>query len=380
MTEREALIALNMVNGIGSIKLNNLIGRFKIASGVFNSGEKELLAVDGIGKEIAGGILNFKRVSLEKEMRRAGEMGIEIITLYDDKYPGILKTIYDPPPVLYTAGDIFNEEIFTVGMVGTRDLTEYGVSAVHKLIHEMAFSGIRFGVISGMARGIDTEAHKAALRYGVYTAAVLGFGLGRIFPFEKNHTARKIKEQGALISEFPLEMQGSKQSFPRRNRIISGLSNGVIVIEAGEKSGTLITADCALEQGREVFAVPGSILKPKSKGANRLIAQGAKLIQDINDVIEEFEGGRGFIRNKTQKQQPEKPAEIEIDISGLSQEEKKIVHVLKKGEKHIDIIALETEIDIIKLSSVLTLMELKGVISQLKGKKFGIFPGAAGAA
>jgi len=370
-----------MVNGIGSVKLNRLIGRFKIASKIFKAEKKELLAVDGIGREIAGGIAEFDESRLKKETAACGEMGVRIVTLYDDEYPGILKTIYDPPPVLYMAGIPFPKNRLNIAMVGTRQMTDYGVAVTRKLVAEMAGSKIPFGVISGMARGVDTEAHKNAVSNGIYTAAVLGFGMKSIFPFERHHAAGIISKHGTLISEFPLDAAGSKQSFPRRNRIISGLSNGVIVIEAGEKSGTLITADCALEQGREVFAVPGNIVTLKSRGANRLIAQGAKPVQSISDIIEEFEKEIAEIKEcGEEKPSCEKKKQEKMHAAGikelppLSGEEKKIYETLKNGEMHIDTLALESGFDIIKLSSVLTIMELKGIVLQLKGKKFEIIP------
>ena len=362
MDEKTALVALNMIDGIGSVKLNRLIGKFKNARSVFSAEFSALRDTEGIGPALAQGIINFDFKLAEKEIYEAGKKNINIITVFDEGYPDILKNIYDPPPVLYIAGKNIPPAVLNIGIVGTRVPTDYGANSLIKIIREMARSRVTFNVISGLARGIDTVAHIESLKQGLFTAAVLGFGINRLWPFEKNPLVKGIYNKGSIISEFPLNTLGLKQNFPRRNRVISGLSDGVLIIEAAERSGALITADCALEQGREVFALPGSIFSEKSKGTNNLISQGAKILRSAEDIIEEF----GFKKNK------KAPAEIKPDETekSLSADEKNVYRVLTEEKKHIDNISIESNMDITKLNSILTFLELKGIVKQLSGKNF----------
>jgi DNA processing protein len=363
MDEREALVALNMVSGIGSVKLNRLIGRFKGAGAVFSSAYGELITVEGIGAEIAEAIKRFDAAALDRELGEVKRKGIEIITIHSDNYPVLLKQIYDPPPVLYKYGADLPEADMNIGIVGTRVATDYGEAAVQKLITGMKNSGFAFNIISGMARGIDSVAHYEAFKNGLYSAAVLGFGLNRIYPFDRHYLARDIITNGCLLSEFPLNMLGLKQNFPRRNRVISGLSNGCVIIEAGERSGALITADSALEQGREVFAVPGSIFSDKSAGTNNLLKQGAKAVTNVKDIIEEFVvRGKDLLFTDT-----EQAREIP---ENMSDDEQKIYETLGFEKKHIDNISIESNIDTVKLNSIMTVMEIKGLVKQLSGKNF----------
>lgn len=361
MEEREALIALNMIDGVGSVKSNRLIGRFKSAAAVFCAGHRDLVYTEGIGPEIAGAIKNFDFSLLEKELCEIKEKNIEILCVTDEKYPALLREIYDPPPILYKYGQDVPEADLTIGIVGTRLASDYGEEAVQMLVRGMKQSGMRFNVISGMARGIDSVAHYEASQSGIFNAAVLGFGMNVIWPFERHYVAKEIIKCGCLLSEFPLGAIGLKQNFPRRNRVISGMSDGCVIIEAPKRSGALITADCALEQGREVFAVPGSIFSDKSGGANNLIKQGAKAVTCINDIIEEFA--------------PRRQAELFLDEppktpENMTDDEKKIFAVLGAEKKHIDNISIESNIDTVKLNSVMTMMELKGFVKQLSGKNF----------
>jgi DNA processing protein len=362
MDERKALIALNMIPGIGSIKLNRLIGKFKSVPQIFSAEVQSLCSVEGIGRELAKSIMYFNSKLVEKEILEAQSKGIRIVTIKEEGYPEILKTIYDPPPVLYMAGKEIENADINVGIVGTRDSTEYGIMTTQKIVDGMKQSGISFSVISGMARGIDSVSHTRAAEKGIYTAAVLGFGLNRIFPFERNAMARTVLKTGTLISEFPLNMLGLKQNFPRRNRVISGLSDCVLVIEAGERSGTLITADCALEQGREVFAVPGSIFSVKSKGANNLIKQGAYPVTEVIDIIHRF--------GLETKSEVKKVNRAPIEKPVMNKEENMVYSILSSEKKQIDVISTEIGMEIKNLSKVLTFMEIKGIVRQLNGKNF----------
>lgn len=364
MNEREALIALNMLSNVGSIKLNRLISRFGNAAAVFSANEQQLKDVDGIGDEIGNAIRKFDPASLDMEISAAARLNVRIVTLLDAEYPEKLKNIYDPPPVLYMAGRPFQQEEISIGVVGTRLPTDYGCAATARIIKEMGLSEVRFSVISGMARGIDSVAHVESIKNNLYTAAVLGFGLKRITPLDRYQLARGIAEKGTLITEFPLEAQGLKQNFPRRNRVISGLSDGVIVMEAAEKSGALITSDQAMEQGREVFALPGSIFSEKSAGTHALIKQGARMITGVNDIIEEFRLLRGRLDVRVEG---EHRAAI---MEKMEPQERKIMEILGSEKKHVDNIAVESNIDVIRLNPILTVLELKGFVRQLGGKNF----------
>ncbi len=364
MDSRTALIALNMVPGIGSVKLNRLIGAFGSPEDVFKACAEDLARVEGIGTEIIRHIINFPDIfNIDKELKECEEKSIKIITIYDDAYPVLLKKIFDPPPVLYTAGafERWPDHSMNLGIVGTRMASDYGERALKKIIEEIRASKLRFNTVSGMARGIDVIAHMESLKCGIYTAAVLGFGLNKLYPFDKHYIAGHIIKNGCLVSEFPLNMLPLKQNFPRRNRVISGLSDAVLVVEAGERSGALITSDYALEQGRDVFAVPGSIFADKCMGTNWLIKQGAKPVTSFFDIAEEYEllGKPGH-----------KQMELKLTLPDMNENERKIYDILTFEKKHIDNIAIESNIEVIKLGATLTIMEMKGAVKQLSGKNF----------
>lgn len=364
MDTRTAVIALNMVPGIGSVKLNRLIGRFGEPENIFQASAAQLAQVEGIGTEIIRYIAYFNDFfSVENEIKQCAEKNIRIITVFDDDYPKHIRNIFDPPPVLYCAGayDKWPENSFNIGIVGTRLATEYGERALKKILNEMKLTKLTFAVVSGMARGIDTIAHLEAVKENIYTAAVLGFGLNFIWPFEKHYVAQHIIKNGVLISEFPLDMMPLKQNFPRRNRVISGLSDGILVVEAGERSGALITSNYALEQGRDVFAVPGSIFSDKSMGPNNLIKQGAKSVTSIYDITEEYQ----LLAKPRSRSMQQEMTLLNLDIN-----EQKVFDSLNFEKKHIDNIAIESNMEIIQLSPLLTIMEMKGVVKQLSGKNF----------
>jgi DNA processing protein len=334
MDERTALIALNMVPGLGSVRIKRLIAYCGSAENVFSAGAAELKAVEGIGAEISRSILYFNDFySVDGELENAAKKNVTIFTINDALYPANLKKIYDPPTVLYAAGGIekWPPEAFNLGIVGTRVSSDYGWQAVNKILDGARSSGLVFNIVSGMARGIDTLAHVEASARFIFTTAVLGFGLDYIWPFFKNYPAGKILPYGTLLSEFPMKTPPFKQNFPRRNRVISGISDALLVVEAGEKSGALITADCALEQGRDVYAIPGSILSPRSEGTNWLIKQGAKPVTSIYDIIEDFNvSGVKTPRPATTLKPPPEMDEVE----------RKIYEVLGFEKKHIDNIAI----------------------------------------
>ncbi len=362
MDTRSALIALNMIQGLGSVRVNRLLGRYADPAEIFEAPQNELMQVEGLGGMIAERITRFDPALLERELDDAASKKVKIVTVMDDDYPALLKRIYDPPPVLYAAGcfDSMPGDALRVGIVGTRQATDYGERALKLLIEQMRDTHLPFMVVSGMARGIDTIAHMESLNLGFYNIAVLGFGFNHIWPFTGHYIAQHLIKNGALLSEFPLNTIPLKQNFPQRNRVISGLSDAVIIVEAAKRSGALITADCALEQGREVFAVPGPIYAEQSIGTNNLIKMGAKPVCSIYDLIEEFE----FVG---EAKRPEPGA---APMMELTDDEKKVYAFLSSEKKHIDNIAIESNMDVIKLSCVLTVLELKGAVKQLGGKCF----------
>ncbi len=281
------LIMLNMVPDVGCVKLRLLLEQFKSPAGIFSSSVSELKSVKGIGQHTARAIKNaYSDYDIEKEIALIKKFGVSVTTLFDDDYPLNLMNIYDPPILLYTKGALKVNDEFAVAIVGSRICTYYGMNMAEKMASELACCGLT--VVSGLARGIDTAAHKGALKSKGRTVAVLGNGLSSVYPPENKVLSEQIILNGALISEFPMETPPYKHNFPRRNRVISGLSKAVLVVEAAKKSGALITADFALEQGRDVFAVPGMAGRPLSAGTNSLIKQGAKLIDTANDILEEL--------------------------------------------------------------------------------------------
>lgn len=287
MNDVERLVILNMVEDMGSVRTRALLRDFGSFSRVFQAKEDEFAKVKEIGQKRAPKIIQgIKDVDIRKELKLIKRHRVRVMTFLDDDYPKNLKNIYDPPVVLYIKGEILPQDDIAVAIVGSRLASFYGIQSAERLGFELGSRGIT--IVSGLARGIDSSAHKGALKANGRTLAVLGSGLGNIYPEEHRGLAEKISESGAVISEFPMMTIPEKGNFPKRNRVISGLSMGVVVVEAAERSGALITSDCALEQGREVFAVPGKVDSVTSKGTNKLIKQGAKLVGAADDILEEL--------------------------------------------------------------------------------------------
>ena len=288
MNDLKYWIWLSRIENIGSIKLQKLLEKFKTPVNIWNASLNELTKIDGIGEKNADQILNEKyRTNLDKYEKYMKDNKIELIHIFDKYYPEKLKKIYDKPIVLFVKG---NKEIlnnFSLAIIGCREYSKYGEMCAKKITEQITKKNII--TVSGLARGIDSIGHRETLKNNGKTIAVIGSGIDCIYPKENIELANEIiKNGGAIVSEYIVGTQASKMNFPARNRIISGLSNGVVVIEAKKKSGTMITVDFALEQGKEVFAIPGSIFSPNSEGTNELIKQGAKLVLNINDILEEF--------------------------------------------------------------------------------------------
>jgi DNA processing protein len=374
MTDREAYIILNLISGIGPARVKALCTQFGSVSGILKASTGDLKSVQGIGHTLAEAISSWKTdTDYESEMKLAERGGVEIISLADDGYPAALKEVHDAPLCLYVRGQMPSDSDFILGVVGSRRITNYGRSMSEHLSRAAAYAG--WTVVSGLAYGTDAVAHKTVVDAGGRTIAVLGGGLARIFPQDHIPLAKSIIESGgAVISEFPMEFAPNRRSFPMRNRIISGLSKGVLVIEAGTTSGALITAKFALDQGRIVFAVPGQADNPQARGCNSLIKQGAKLTENFDDIIEEFEFLPEFNRSGKHKfvDDEEVTHELEEPALKLTEDEGRITDLLKNGDASADSLVAETGIGAGQLLSLLMKMEMKKLISQLPGKRFSL--------
>lgn len=363
MTEIEELIQISMVKGLGSVTYKSLIERFGTSKSILSASNSSLQQVNGVGPKLSENIINAsKNNNAEKELELAEKNNIKIIPYYSDDYPRSLKEIYDPPVLLYVKGDIVEADVLGIAVVGSRGSTYYGRLQAERLSGSL--SQIGFTIVSGLARGVDSAAHKAALKAKGRTIAVLGSGLGNIYPRENKALAEKIIENGAIISELPILTPPDNRNFPPRNRIISGLSLGVLVVEAALKSGSLITAKWALEHGKEVFAVPGPIDSAYSKGTHKLIKEGAKLVECTDDIIEELGPLAESLetRNGVEVQ--------DLRSLRLNGQEAKVFTVLSNFPMGIDEIITATKLPASVVASTLMILEIKKAVKQLSGKRF----------
>lgn len=360
MNEREAYIALNMIKGIGPVGVRAMIARLGSAAAVFNASPEKLETADGSGRAMVDLILAQRcAVDPAAEMERAAALGAHIVTPVDADYPKELARIHDPPLALYVRGNILPGDRRAIALVGSRHTTLYGRETAESLAYQLAHAG--FTVVSGLARGIDTSAHRGALKAGGRTLAVLGGGIDSIYPPENEVLAGEIAEAGAILSEFPIGRRPDKTTFPIRNRIVSGLSMGVVVVEAGLTSGALITANQALEQGRTVFAVPGRIDSPSSRGSHRLIRNGARLVEGVEDILQEFD----FLIPRTGAATAEGGTDL---MMPMTEDEQKIARCLDDGEKSVDELIRATGIGADRLGAVLLGLEMKRVIRLQPGR------------
>jgi len=360
MTGQEAYIALNMMEDIGPVGVRSLIEILGSPQEIFTADREKMMEAHGVGTAAVDRIIEQRRnLCPADEMQRAAGLGVEIVTPADERYPKSLAKIHDPPLALYVKGDLLPADRHAVGVVGSRHATVYGRETAESLAYQLAHAG--FTVVSGLARGIDTAAHKGALKArGGRTLAVLGGGIDEIYPPENFALAEQISKNGAVISEFPIGKKPDKTTFPVRNRIISGLSSGVVVVEAGLTSGALITANQALEQGRSVFAVPGRIDSPASKGAHTLIKNGARLVESVDDILQEFE----FLIPRP-KHEECRTGEM---FPPLDENEKKIVLALEEGELSVDEIIRQTGIGANLIGAILLGLEMKRMIKLQPGR------------
>ncbi len=356
-------IGLKAVPGIGNVAFRRLLERFDTPEAALKAPLSSLAGFKGITPAVIDGIKNggWQRFA-EEECRRLETSAARLVTYISHDYPKSLFEIPDPPPFLYIKGELRSHEL-AIAIVGSRRATSYGLMTTGKMAESLASHGVC--VVSGMARGVDTAAHKGALQTGGRSIGVLGCGVDKIYPPENRSLFEEMANRGCLVSEFPLGTLPLAENFPRRNRIISGLSRGVLVVEAAEKSGSLITAQYALEHGRDVYAVPGNISFATSRGCNRLIKQGAKLVDCVEDILEDLPGGELAALDTPLFQSLPR-------TFALTPKEAAIYELLARSPLHIDDIISQTELTAGEVSSMLLHLELKGAVTPLPGTHYSI--------
>ncbi len=355
MNEKAFWIGFNQVRGIGPVRLAALLDKFGSLEAAWYAPIHELQYA-GLDRRSLENLLSARQqLDLTAEWQRVERSKFRVLTWADEDYPVALLGVDAPPPVLYVDGTLDERDAWAIALVGTRRATAYGREVAHKLATELARHGVT--LVSGLALGIDTIAHKAALDAGGRTIAVLGSGVDYVYPNQNRGLAREIAQAGAVVSEYALGTRPEANNFPPRNRIISGLSQGVIVVEAGERSGALITAKFAADQGREVFAVPGSILNPGSSGCNQLIQAGAIPLLSIEDVLDQLNlnrlGERRTEQQVVRQAVPDDPFEAEL------------LEKISFDPQHVDELVRQFTLPAAQISSLLAIMELKGLIRQV---------------
>jgi DNA processing protein len=361
---REAFVALNMIEGIGPVRVRQLLERFGDSTAILRASRAELQQVHGIGPETAEAIANWeKTVDLGGELKRIEQSGCKIVLQSDENYPPLLKQIYDPPVVLYVMGSLTVKDRNAVAMVGSRMTTHYGIEVARKIAYQLAYTGVT--VVSGGARGIDTASHQGALSAKGRTIAVLGTGINLVFPAENGELFGRIAEQGALVTQFPFNRKADKMSFPIRNRLVAGMTLGTVVVEANLTSGALITAGMAVDYGRQVFAVPGRVDSPRSKGCHDLIKKGAKLCEGVEDILSEFE--YMFPASNLPSMLNDAAA---LPAMTLSEAEQTVYDLVDKEECNTDDIIRRSGMPSSSVSVALLGLEMKRLIRQLPGKLF----------
>ena len=365
MDSREALIALNFIEHVGPVRARLLLEHFGDAPKILQASQSELRRVSNIGEETAVAIASWeKTVDLAGELKRIQEFGCHVLIQSDGDYPESLRQIYDPPLVLYVKGALTAKDKNAVAMVGSRMTTHYGIETARKLAYQLAYVGVT--VVSGGARGIDTAAHQGALAAKGRTVCVLGTGINIVFPPENRDLFERIAESGAVITQYPFNRNGDKQSFAIRNRIIAGMTLGTVVVEADLHSGALITSNFATEYGRQVFAVPGRIDSPRSKGCHDLIKKGAKLCEGVEDILSEFE----YLFPASNKPASAGETGVLPALELNENEQKVFVAVATDDETSIDEIIRASGLPSSAVSVALFSLEMKRLVKQLPGKLF----------
>lgn len=382
--EQREWLTLALVPGVGSTHFIRLLARYRTPGNVLQAGRSELSEV--VPPKLAQQIAQYADVAdVQTQERLLEEYDANIVTLNDANYPVRLGEIYDPPLVLFTRGELIEEDEYAVAIVGTRRATPYGIRVAERLGRELAARGIT--VVSGMATGIDSAAHRGALEAGGRTIAVLGCGVDIVYPRQNADLMHAIEKQGCVISQFPMGIEPMKGNFPRRNRVMSGMTLGTVVVQAPARSGALITAHSAVEQGREVFAVPGEIGVANSEGPHALIREGAKLVENVEDILVEL----NLPVQVRQPQSLEAPANVTpaatahsetaapstqptpaLAMPAMSDSERGILGVLSENGSFVDEIAAACRVSVSETLSALTILELKGLVRQFSGKRFAL--------
>jgi DNA processing protein len=363
MAARKYWLGFNVIKGVGPVRLRALLQYFGDLEAAWQASEADLRAAGLDQRTLANVIQVRQAINLDKLVQDVDALGAAVLTLDDPDYPALLRELPDTAPVLYVKGTLLDVDQWAVAFVGTRRSTVYGRDMTHELVSGLVNAGIT--IVSGMALGIDAAAHKAALDAGGRTIAVLGCGIDTIYPPEHRHLAAEIMENGAVVTEFPPGTPPEGKNFPVRNRTISGLSLGVVVVEAPANSGALLTAEQALEQGRDVFAVPGNVTARSSMGTNRLIQQGAKLVISAEDIMDELNLTRTTVETHT---------EIRA-VAPANEMEAVLVRHLSDEPRHIDDLCQITKLPITQVSSTLAIMELKGIVRRLEGMHYTLARG-----
>ncbi len=363
MSPREAIVTLNLLPRIGPVRVKRLLGAFQTPDAILRAPKDRLMRVEGIGEETAKILTGWRdHADPGPELREAEERGISIVTQADEDYPAPLRNIYDPPLLLYVWGKLEARDRHAIGIVGSRRSTHYGTNVTKKLAFQIAHAG--FTIISGLARGIDTTAHEAAIAANGRTVAVLGSGLGKLYPPENLSLAQKIAEgHGAVVSEFPLNTPPDQQTFPMRNRIVAAWSRAVLVTECPLRSGSLITANLAAEYGRPVFAVPGPIDKPTSMGCNQLIREGATLVADGSHLLDDL-GELPFQQESTSAQ------EAPSDQPQLPEEEAKVLAAVTADDQPVDRIIERSGLPAHVVSATLMKLEIRQLVRAFPGFRY----------
>jgi DNA processing protein len=366
-TQWREWLALRSVRGVGNVTYRMLLEHFDSPQAVFAASVARLTDA-GVQPAVARAIVSFDQwQAVDTELGRIAEAGVCLVTRADSEYPVNLTHVHDPPPFVYVRGSLVPQDQVAIAIVGARSASAYGRGVAKQLGRDLAHR--RVTVVSGLARGIDAEAHRGALEAGGRTIGVLGSGLDVIYPPEHRRLAQDMTQHGAVISEFALGSQPEAGHFPYRNRVISGLSLGTVVIEATEKSGSLITARCALEQNREVFAVPGHITASRSRGPHDLLKQGAKLVESVEDILSEIAPAVALhaeSQDGSESGSIPEPAEVGV----LEPDEELLVKLFDGEPLHVDVLIARSGLGPARVLEVLLGLELKGIVSQLPGTHF----------
>lgn len=354
------LIGLNLIRELTPRRMAILLDRFTSPQAIWEAPQKELAELPGFSKAAPKIASSRSEEAIDRELARSEKLGIRILTILDPDYPSLLRQIEVPPAVLYLKGNQTIDTMRTITIVGTRRSSRYGRAVAERLACDLGDLGLV--VVSGLALGIDSAAHRGALKAGAQTVAVLGSGFLHPYPASNRGLAERISDTGTLVSEYPLDTRPTKWSFPQRNRVLSGLSRGVIVVEAPQRSGALITARLALEQGREVFAVPGNVTSTASVGTNRLIKDGAKLVETVEDVLCEFPD--------LSKLGKETKAKTKATIAALSESQQRVYDLIGLEPIHIDDIIALGDLTPTEAAHILLLLQMENLIQQVEGRRY----------